>query len=103
MAGISGSAGERVALVTPKRAESPVSDVPDSLRRWTKIELHPSGEEIGHQGVFIWHMNEVDAGHHLEQFATDVRRGPDPLRCHIEFASISLGIGDKFDEGFDRQ
>ena len=45
-------------------------------------------------------MNQIDAGHHLEQFAEDVGRGPVALRGHVELARIGFRIGDELGNGF---
>jgi len=39
-------------------------------------------------------MQHVDAGHHFEEFARDMRRGSGAARRHVEFARIGLGVGD---------
>ena len=41
-------------------------------------------------------MEQVDAGHHLEQFAGDVSPSPTAGRRHVELARICLREGDKF-------
>ena len=43
----------------------------------------------------IRHVDHVDAGHHLEQLAGHMGRGPVAGRRHVELARIGLGIGDE--------
>ena len=43
----------------------------------------------------IGHVQHVDAGHHLEQLAGHMRRGPIAGRRHGELARIGLGVGDQ--------
>ena len=43
----------------------------------------------------IRHVNQVDAGHHLEQLAGDMWRAPVAGRRHVDLARIGLGIGDE--------
>ena len=47
-------------------------------------------------------MNKVDAGHHLEQFAAQVRCRAVAGRCHVDLARTSLGVGDEFGDRFRR-
>src|SRR5262245_45799311 len=44
----------------------------------------------------------MDAGHHLEQLASDVRRTSAASRCHIDLAGVGLGVSDEFRNGLDR-
>jgi hypothetical protein len=39
--------------------------------------------------------DQVDSGHHLEQFAEDMGDGPVAGRCHVDLAGIGLGVGDE--------
>ena len=41
-------------------------------------------------------VDEIDAGHHLEQFAGDMQRRADAAGRHVDLAGIGLGIGDEF-------
>jgi DNA-binding IclR family transcriptional regulator len=41
-------------------------------------------------GSAIWHMKQVDSGHHLEQLAGDMGRATIPGRREIDFARIGL-------------
>ena len=40
-------------------------------------------------------MNQIDAGHDIEQLASDMRHGSDANRCHVYLARIGFRIGDK--------
>src|SRR6516165_9693926 len=44
-------------------------------------------------------MNHVDAGHQLEQFASQVICGPCAGRLDVDLARVCLGIGDKLRNG----
>jgi hypothetical protein len=50
----------------------------------------------------IWHVLHVDAGHHLEQLASDVGRASIAGRCHVDLAGIGVGVGDELGNGLDR-
>src|SRR5438045_3388230 len=41
-------------------------------------------------------MNDIDTGHHLEQFATDMVRDADAGRRHGDLVRIGFGIAEKF-------
>ena len=47
-------------------------------------------------------MDEVDAGHHLEELARDMDRGSGTARRHVDFARIGLGIGDELENRLGR-
>ena len=93
---------ERVAVVTANGRSLPVlmcsidSGVP------TNSTLHLSGEQIGERGgrATIGHVNQVDAGHHLEQFAGSLGCTADADRSHVDLAGIGFGISDKLGNGF---
>ena len=64
-------------------------------------DLDLAFEQIGDRRrvAAIRHVQHVDAGHHLEQFAGEMRRRADAARGHVEFARMRLGIGDEFGNG----
>ena len=47
-------------------------------------DLHLSADKVGQGGrvTAIRHMNHVDTGHHLEQFAGEMLRSPVAARGH---------------------
>jgi hypothetical protein len=49
-------------------------------------------------------MNNIRAGHQLEQLVSYVSRGPVASRCHVDLGRIGLGVGDKLRNrlGWDR-
>ena len=61
-----------------------------------KAQLHLTGQQIGHIGSAIGHVNDVHAGHHPEQLEGEMRRRAGALRRQIELARIGFGIGDEF-------
>jgi hypothetical protein len=76
---MSGSAAERVDVVTASARSRPdlmysIDDDVDSKRH-----LHLPAEQAGERcpPAPIRHVLHVDAGHHLEQLASDMGRAPD--------------------------
>ncbi len=68
-------------------------DVFDRRRQAIEGGLHLAAQQVGQHrpGAAIRHVNHVDAGHLLEQFARQMGPGPGPGRCHVELAGIGLG------------
>ena len=68
---MSGSASERVAVVTASARSLPALMYSIDERMPLKHDLHLSAEQIGERraSAAIRHVNHVDAGHHLEQLA----------------------------------
>ena len=77
---MSGSTGERVAVVTASARSLPALTYSIDEVHAVKHDLHLSAEQIDKRGAraAIRHVNEVDAGHHLEQLTENMMRG---LRC----------------------
>ena len=73
---MSGSASERVAVVTASARSLPALMYSIDAAMVAKYDLHLSAEQIGQRGrrTAIGHVNHVDAGHHLEQLAGDMLR-----------------------------
>ena len=94
---MSGSASERVAVVTARARSLPALMYSNRLGRVGEEDLHLSAEQIGQRGrhAAIGHVHHVDAGHHLEQFGGDVGDPADAARTVGELARIGLGIGDE--------
>src|SRR5262245_5799231 len=67
----------------------------------TKHDMHLAGEQIVERrhSTAIWHMNHIYVGHHLEQFAGQVRTGPVSSGCHVDLAWMSLGVIDEINNG----
>jgi len=59
------------------------------------------GNQISKRGRAspIRHSENVNVGHHLEQFGGHMTHGPDASRRHADLARIGLGISDKFRNG----
>ena len=68
---MSGSASERVAVVTASARSLPALMCSIDAGKLIEHDLHLSAEQIGERGrcAAIGHVHHVDAGHHLEQFA----------------------------------
>ena len=47
-------------------------------------------------------MDQIDAGHHLEQFAGEMARAADAGRPHVDPARIGLGVGDELGDRLGR-
>ena len=69
------------------------------------IDLHLPAEQIGQRRCLaaIRHVDHVDAGHHLEQLARQMARGPVAGRRHVDLARIGLGIGDELGNRLGRE
>ena len=71
---MSGSASERVAVVTASARSLPALMCSIDARHGVEHDLHLPAEQIGQRGrpAAIGHVHHVDAGHHLEQLAGDM-------------------------------
>jgi hypothetical protein len=60
-------------------------------------DLQLSAEQIGQGGTraAIRHMDHVEASHHFEQFAGEMRSAPVAGRSHVDDAWIGLCIGNE--------
>ena len=87
MVGISGAAGERWALVTPSARSLPsrTSARLDGMLSNIMVTRPPSTSGIAVARPLPRHMNHVDAGHRLEQFAGDVDRSAEPDDAKVIF------------------
>ncbi len=95
----------RVLLVTASAAQPAGADMFDREDDLVEQHLHLTAEQVGdgRRVAAIGHMQHVDAGHHLEQFAGQMRRRADAAGRHIDFARMRLGIGDEFGNAMHRQ
>src|SRR5512132_64565 len=104
---MSGSASERVAVVTASARSLPaliysidatvLTNVTCTCPPNKSVSAGPARKTRGGGSriiTTIGHGNHVDAGHHLEQLAGHVRRGPGARRPHVEFAGIGLGVNE---------
>ena len=64
-----------------------------------------AGEQIGLRLQFavVRHMEQVDAGHHLEQLAGNMGEVAGAVRGHVDLARIGLGISDELGDGLRRE
>ena len=103
MAGTSGNASQRVAVVTPSARSLP--DLMYSINPGVdEADLHLFGEQVRHCGrhATIRNVRRVDAGHHPEQLAEYVAGTPNAGRRHVDLARIGLGIGNELGNRFGR-
>ena len=80
----------RAALVTARARSLPAPDVRNRHRYWTKYDLHLSAEQIGSETAAIRDVNQVDAGHHLEQLAGDMVALPFPADAKLILPGLAL-------------
>src|SRR5262249_9008018 len=69
-----------------------------------EADLHLTGELVGHglRRVAVWHVNDVDTGHHLEQLAREKNRASG-RRTKVQLSRIGIGVGDELRDCLDRQ
>ena len=80
MVGTSGNVSERVAVVTASARTLPALMCLDRRGQGAEHHLHLAADQIGQRGraAAIGHVQHIDAGHHLEQFAGDMDAVPVP-------------------------
>jgi hypothetical protein len=85
-----------------QRAHLAAFDVRDRFGQGAEIDLHLSAHQVGKRGraAAIGHMQHVDAGHHFEEFARDMRQGSGAGRCHRYLAWVVLGISNELRKCF---
>src|SRR5262245_45052389 len=81
---------------------------PDVLHRRgnaLKHDLHLSAEQIDKRGcaAAIMHLDQIDAGHRLEQLTVNMWWTPDASIRHIDLARILLGIGNELGNRLSRK
>ena len=75
-----------------ERAQLAGSDLFDQRRDGVDHALDAAAEQIGLRGsgAAIRHVNQIDAGHHLEQFERQVRRLPLPVDAMLILPGLAL-------------
>src|SRR5262249_14928496 len=101
-------ARQRVRARRGRYGEGAQPASPDILNRCDsagEVDLHLPAEQVGEYrpGTTIGHVNHVDAGHHLEQLAVQMRPTSDAYRRHADLARIGFGISDEFRDGLGRK
>ena len=68
-----------------------------SLGAWWTTHLHLPGYEVGYERcpAAVGDMDEIDAGHHLEQLPGNVGGRAGAKRGHVDLAWIGLGLSDQ--------
>ena len=96
--GRSGRTGERLSEVTASPRSWPSlhhrQDRADVLQR----HRHAAADHVGEDRAAIGHVDDVDAGQALEQFAGDVLRRADAGRGVGQLAGLRLGERDQLGE-----
>ena len=97
---MSGSASERVAVVTASARSLPALMYSIEMDM-AEHDLHLPADQVGkrRRRAAIGHVHHVDAGHHLEQLAGDMDAAAVAGRRHVDLARIGLGIGDELGNG----
>src|SRR5262245_21952643 len=65
--------------------------------------MYPSADQIGYEIAPILDGNPLDSRFDLEQFASELRRGPAAEGGHVDLVWIGFGIGDELGNGFCRK
>src|SRR5258707_15312808 len=101
---MSGSTGERVAVVTASARSLPplTYSIDEDMVANMTCTCPPSRSTSAGACAAIRHMHEGDAGHHLEQFTGNMVSGTDAGRRHVNLGGIGFGIGDEFWDRLDR-
>ena len=89
---MSGSASERVAVVTASARSLPALMYSIDDGSGGEHDLHLPAEQVGQRGpgAAIGHVNHVDAGHHLEQLAGHMSRVPMPADAMLILPGLAL-------------
>src|SRR6516162_4972242 len=99
--GRSGSAGERAAVVTANPRSLPA--LFDDRRHHIETHLKSAGQQVRNDlppTTTIRHMNDVDAGHHLEQLACEKKRTCG-WRTEVELSRIGFRVCDELRDRLD--
>src|SRR6516165_9253621 len=85
-----------------QRAQRAGSNMLHRARQNIEHDVYLTTDHVGERRrrAAIGHVNEIDAGHHLEKLAGNMDRRSCTARRHIDLARISLGIGDELGNGF---
>ena len=53
----------------------------------------------------VWHVNQIDAGHRLEQLARNMDRGSDAAGCHVDLSRICFRVSNELGDsvGWNRR
>ena len=97
MVGMSGNPSQRVAVVTASGRSLPSLIWSIDEIGPMNVNLHLAADQIGERrpSAAIRHVHQIDARHHLEQFAREMRPRAGTGRRHVELARVSLGIVDE--------
>src|SRR5262249_24573429 len=77
----------------------------DGIGQRVENDLHLTADQVSKclRTASIRHVQEVHAGHHLEQLAVDVLHAADTCRCHRDFSRVGLCVGDQLGNCLDRK
>src|SRR5215468_3611054 len=93
----SGIVSERSALVTASPRSLPVFIYSiDEARDGNSIDFSPEQGRKCRPVAAIGHVEQVDAGHHLEQLSGEMAYTPGSSRGHVDLARIGLRVSNEF-------
>src|SRR5215468_7769308 len=99
---MSGSASERVAVVTASARSLPALMYSMDAGIVAKAYLYLPREEIGQSRpcATIENVHHINTSHYFEKLAGHMHRRTKGPRAHVDLARATFGIGDKLWDGF---
>src|SRR5262249_5096904 len=84
-----------------EHAQPASPDILDRRDSAPKVDLHLPAEQVSERGptTTIGHVNDVDTGHHLEQFAGHMGPAASAARRKADLAGIAFGVSDELGNG----
>ena len=78
-------------------------DVRDRVGHEVEVHLHSRSDQVSERSrcTAIGHVQDIDAGHDLEQLTRQMGGRPVAGRCHVEPAGIGLGVCNEFGNRVD--
>ena len=86
--------------MTRERAQLAGLNEAQRLQDRREAGLHLPAQQIGNITVAVRHVDELDAGQLVEQFAGHVGRGAGADRGVVDLAGIGLGVSDELRQRF---
>src|SRR5262245_45008083 len=92
---MSGSASERVAVVTASARSLPALMYSIDAGMVENMTCTCPPIRSGRRDAAIRHVDQIDASHHFEQLARHVGRASDAAGRHVDLAGIGFGMGNE--------